>query len=94
MTGTMEKEVHIAGIVVHAQPEHLDSVRSCIADVPGAEIHGGDAEGRLIVTLEADSAKRTVGIMDAIRALPGVLNVSLVYQHAEPLAAIDQEVLQ
>jgi len=29
--------------------------------------------------------------MDALRALPGVLNVALVYQHVEPAAAMDEE---
>ena len=46
----------------------------------------------MVVTLEADSTPRTLDYMDAIRALPGVLNVALVYQHAEPVAAMDEEI--
>jgi periplasmic nitrate reductase NapD len=90
----MEQEIHIAGIVVYGQTEQLDSIRSCIEDVPGAEVCASDGSGKLIVTLETDSTKRTLDIMDAIRALPGVLDVVLVYQHAEPTAALDQEVSQ
>jgi periplasmic nitrate reductase NapD len=30
--------------------------------------------------------------MDAIRALQGVLNAVLVYQHAEPADAMDEEI--
>lgn len=88
----MEQEIHIAGVVVYAQPAQLDSVRSCIDLVPGAHVHASDGTGKLIVTLETESTKRTLDIMDAIRALPGVIDVVLVYQHAEPLAALDQEV--
>ena len=87
----MEQEIHIAGIVVYAQAAELDSVRSCIEAVPGADIHAVES-GKLVVTLETESTKRALDIMDAIRALPGVLDVVLVYQHAEPVAALDQEV--
>lgn len=87
----MEQEVHIAGIVVYAQGSALDSIQTRISSLPVAEIHAISPDGKLIVTLETDSAKRIVDYMDAIRALPGVLNVVLVYQHAEPLADIEQE---
>jgi len=87
----MEAEIHIASIVVFVQADHRLSVRSCIEDVPNAEIHG-EADGKLIVTLETENTKKTVAIMDAIRALPGVLDTVLVYQHAEPLSALEEEV--
>jgi periplasmic nitrate reductase NapD len=90
----MEQEIHIAGVVVYAQPAHLDSIRSCIDVVPGAEVCASDASGKLVVTLETETTRRAVDIMDAMRALPGVLDVVLVYQHAEPLSALDQEVSQ
>lgn len=88
----MEQEVHIAGVVVYSRPAQLDSVTSCIAAVPGADIHASNAEGKIVVTLETDSTKRTLDIMDAMRALPGVVDVALVYQHAEPVSALDLEV--
>jgi len=88
----MEQEIHIAGIVVYAEQAQLESIRSCIEDVPGAEVCASDSAGKLIVTIETGSTKQTLDIMDAIRALPGVLNVALVYQHAEPVSALDQEV--
>ena len=89
----MEQEIHIAGIVVYAQASELGSIRSCIEEVPGADIHAIES-GKLVVTLETENTKRALDIMDAMRALPGVLDVVLVYQHAEPIAALDQEVPQ
>lgn len=88
----MEPEVHIAGIVVLTRPDASDHIKSRIAGLRAAEVHAASADGKLIITLETDSARRTVACMDAIRALPGVLEVALVYQHAEPLAAVEQEV--
>lgn len=90
----MEKEIHIACIVVYAESTRFDSIKSCVSEVPYAEIHADDAQGKMIVTLETDSTKRTLDTMDAIRALSGVLNVALVYQHAEPASALDLEVSQ
>lgn len=87
----MEQEIHIAGVVVYARPDQVDSIKSCIAAVPGAELHAENG-GKLVVTLETESTKRTLDIMDAMRALPGVIDVVLVYQHAESLAALAQEV--
>lgn len=87
-----DREVHIAGIVVHVRPGDVAAIRKQIPLIPSAEIHAASEDGRLIVTLEADSARRTVDYMDAIRALPGVLNVVLVYQHAEPASALDEEI--
>ena len=60
--------------------------------VPSAAIHATSPDGKLFVTLETDSAARTLDCMDAMRAVPGVLDVALVYQHAEPLQALEQEI--
>lgn len=87
------EELHIASVVVYVHPDASESVRSCIEIAPGAEVHL-DAQGKMIVTLEAGSTRKIVEIMDAIRALPGVADVVLVYQHAEPVSALEQEVQQ
>lgn len=88
----MRDEIHIAGVIVHASPSHLDAVRGQALRLPGTRIHAAQPDGRMVVTLETDSTKRTLDHMDAIRALPGVLNVALVYQHAESAQAMDEEI--
>ncbi len=86
-----EPEVHIASIVVYCVPGSEETLKSRIALVPSAECHA-QSGGKLVVTLETDSARRTLDCMDAIRALPDVFDVTLVYQHAEPATAMEQEV--
>lgn len=88
----VDQEVHIAGVVVFARPDGMDAVTANIRAIPGATIHAASADGKIIVTLETESTKRTLDTMDAMRALPGVADVALVYQHAEPLADIEQEI--
>lgn len=88
----MHQETHIAGIVVFASPESISTLRTAVSLIPRAQVHAAAADGRIVVTLETESTKRTLDQMDAIRALPGVINVALVYQHAEQTAAMDEEV--
>lgn len=88
----MEKEAHIAGVVVYALPAYVEAAKAHITSLPLAQVHAVSADGKLIVTLETESTKRTLDYMDAIRALRGVVDVALVYQHAEPLWALEQEV--
>lgn len=87
----MAAEAHIAGIIVHTSPARTAEVRAQLAILPRTIVHAAESDGRMVVTLEAESAPRTLDAMDAIRALPGVLNVALVYQHAEPATAMDEE---
>lgn len=87
----MPAEIHIAGIIVHANPARTAEIRAQLALLPHTLVHAVEADGRMVVTLEAESAPRTLDAMDAIRALPGVYNVALVYQHAEPANAMDEE---
>lgn len=88
----MTEEVHIAGMIVHAALAMVPSVRAQIALVPCAVVHAAGSDGRLVVTLETDSTKKTLDYMDALRALPGVSHVALVYQHAESPEAMDEEI--
>ena len=90
----MEQEVHIGGVIVYCRPDRVDATKARIASLPGAELHGESPDGKLVLTLETDGTRRMLDCMDAIRALPGVLDVCLVYQHAEPLSAMEQEVPQ
>ena len=88
----MDKELHIAGIVVHARPERVQRVAEAIRGLSGADIHATSADGKLVVTLEAPSAREIAARMDEIQQLDAVLSASLVYQHNESLEAMMEEV--
>ncbi|AKJ28311.1 chaperone NapD [Caldimonas brevitalea] len=84
-------EIHIAGSLVHARLAEVAQVCAAIATLPNADVVQASVDGRLVVVLEAGSARDIVAVLDEIRNLPGVLNVALVYQHAEPTAAMLEE---
>lgn len=84
-------EVHIAGILVQARRADCASVAEAVRALPGLEVPSV-ADGRLVVVAECANAAEIVDRIDHIRALPGVLNVALVYQHAESLGAMEEEI--
>jgi len=88
----VDKELHIAGIVVHARPERVQRVAEAIRGLSGADIHATSADGKLVVTLEAPSAREIAARMQEIQQLDAVLSASLVYQHNESLEAMMEEV--
>lgn len=87
-----EAEAHVAGIVVYADPSRINVIVSCINALQCATVFVTTPDGKIIVTLETDSTRRTLDYMDAIRALDGVGSVAMVYQHSEPASALEQEI--
>ena len=86
----MTDEIHIAGVIVSTARQQAAAVRAQLALLPKAIVHTASDDGRMIVTLETGSTVATLDHMDAIRALPGVFSVALVYQHAEAATAMDE----
>jgi len=89
-SGADPGDIHIAGILVHCRSEGIDRLAAAIDAMPGADVFQRSPQGKLVVVVEAGSARGVLDLIDAIRALPGVFNVSLVYQHAEPSASLEE----
>jgi nitrate reductase NapD len=85
----MADRCHISSLIVRARPERLTAIAAGIVEMPGAEIHRSDAIGKLIVVLETENQGEIADRLRAMEALPGVLNVSLIYHHADDLEAHD-----
>ena len=88
----MSDELHIAGVVVHAYPKRMQQVAAAIEGLPGAEVCATSDDGKLVVTLEAASAREITTRIDEIQQLDAVLSASLVYQHSESFEAMMEEV--
>ena len=88
----MIPELHIAGVLVQARPAELQKIGESIAHITNAKVHAVNAEGKLVVTLEAADTLAIRACLEHMRGLPGVLTASLVYQHSESLAAMNEEV--
>ena len=88
-----EPELHLASLVLHVVPRRLDDCAAATAAVPGAEIHAISPLGKIIVTLEASSDTELQTSMAALQAIAGIIAATLVYQHAESLASMTEEIL-
>ena len=58
----------------------------------GGGVHAATEAGKLVVTLEAASSGEMAGCTDGIRKIPGVVDTAMVYQHAESLASMNEEI--
>lgn len=87
----MPEELHIASLVVHAAPARAQRAEVAISAMPGARVHATAANGKLVVTLEASTAERMTAQVDAIQHLDGVLSAALVYQCADSLDVMNEE---
>ena len=88
----MPEEVHISSLVVHTAPKRVQNVEEGIAVVPGARVHGRSPNGKLVVTLEASSTDEMLSRITAIQRIDGVLSAALVYQCADTLESMNEEI--
>ena len=76
-------EVHITSCVAYARPEAVASVVRAIRDTNLAEVPRHDDRGRFLLLIERGSTGAVLDVIDAVRALDGVIAVHLAYQHVE-----------
>ncbi|MEK7361620.1 MAG: chaperone NapD [Pseudomonadota bacterium] len=77
--------MNISGLLIHAQPERAEHVRTQIEQLSGVEVHAATADGRLIVTVEKGDDQDMPQLFEQLGAIPGVLATTLVYHHSETL---------
>ena len=82
----MSQEYHVTSLVVHATPKAVSQVEAKIRALEGADIHAVTDEGKFVITLEGDTQRSILDNVEAINALEGVLNSSLIYHQVEPIA--------
>ena len=87
----MSEELHITSLVVHSTPKRVQSVSDLIAAMPGAIVHAASPAGKLVVTLEADTGDEILSLINGIQRTDGVLSAALVYQCADSLDAMNEE---
>ena len=84
-------ELHIASMVVHAAPRRLQAVLGAIDAMPGAQIHASSPKGKIVVTLETNTSEAMTTGVSGIQRIDGVLSAALVYQCADSLQAMNEE---
>ena len=85
------EEVHIASLVVHAAPSRVAPVAQAIRALSEARVHAVSEAGKIVVTLETATSADMTAQIEVVRHRPGVLSVVLVYQCADSLEAMNEE---
>jgi len=85
-------ELHITGLVVHSTPKRVASVSDVIASMQGARVHATSPNGKIVVTLEASTSDEMMSMITGIQRADGVLSAALVYQCADTLEAMNEEI--
>ena len=88
----MPGELHISSLVVHSAPRRVQRVAEAIAAMPGAQVHAVSPAGKLVVTLEAESSQESMSRVSDIQRTDGVLSAVLVYQCADSLESMLEEI--
>jgi nitrate reductase NapD len=87
-----QDELHIASLVVHCAPRRVEAVAAMVAGLADAQVHATSPDGKLVVTLEAQTADEMADAVAGIQRIDGVLSAALVYQCADSLAAMNEEI--
>lgn len=77
----------ISGVVIHANPEQCERVRTQITALDGVEVHAVTEEGRLVVTVDQPDDRKAADTFSALQNVEGVLSTALVYNYFEPDSA-------
>ena len=72
--------MNISGVLVHTRPEQTNVVKNQLGKLFGVEIHAATEDGRLVVTIENESAPM-IDTMNSFHDIKGVLSASLIYHH-------------
>jgi len=75
--------MNISGVLVKAYPQHLPSIEKVLASMEGVEVHGNNEDGRIVVTVEQESANNISDTLVQIQDVPGVLSAAMVYHQFE-----------
>jgi nitrate reductase NapD len=81
-------DLHIASFVVQHRREAAAALATFVTACADLEL-ARTGEFRSIVLCECEDQYAVLDRIDALRAVSGVLNVLLVYHHAEPREALD-----
>lgn len=76
-------DLYIASCIARVRSEHIATAQAAAERILGGPVSASDGNGKFVVVLEGPSTASLLDQMDSIRNIEGVLNIEMVYQHAE-----------
>lgn len=75
--------MNIGGVLVRAFPDRVEQVREQLVRFAGVEVHGASDDGRMVVTMERETAGELSDLLTRMHDVPGVLSAAVVYHQVE-----------
>ena len=76
--------MNISSAIVYCRTEQAAALRAWLAKQAGVEVHAATADGKLVISIEADDDRNAAATYEAIERTEGVLSMALVFQQTEP----------
>jgi len=73
--------MNICSLIVRTRPDRVPAVERGLLNLPGVEVHGGRAEGKLVVTVEDVGQGEVVDTLASIKGVAGVIDTVLIYHY-------------
>ena len=83
----------ISGVLVRTYPEHIQSVTDVLTKIESVEVHGNNEDGRIVVTVEQETAGKLSDLLVQMQDIPGVLSTSMIYHQFEETNLKDNSAL-
>jgi len=75
--------MNISGVLVRSYPENVQSVWQELIKIEGVEVHGNNDDGRMVVTVEQETAGQLSDMLGRMNDIHGVLSTSMIYHEFE-----------
>jgi len=82
--------MNICSLVVQTRPDQVQAVERGLLNLPGVEVHGGRAEGKLVVTVEDTDQSEVADTLVSIKGVAGVINTVLIYHYGGDDLALEE----
>ncbi|TQV85953.1 chaperone NapD [Aliikangiella coralliicola] len=79
MKSKTTQEHHVTSLVCQTIPGSTKNTISLVEKIKGAEVHGENTNGKIVVTLEGDSQAYLSESIEALRGIEGILTLAPVY---------------
>ena len=83
----------ISGVIVRSYPEQIQSVCDELIQIEGVEVHGNNDDGRIVITVEQETAGQLSDLLTRMQNIPGVLSTSMIYHQFEETNLKDNSAL-
>lgn len=75
----MTEDYHVSSAVIYCAVDKIKQTISAISEYEGAEVHGFNPEGKIVISIEGHGRRGVVETLEHIAKIDTVISCNLVY---------------